>query len=85
MCCRAGYALRIDNFFSMYGYKTNRVKVPNITGRQNWNYVKTIGFNFTGDIPQEDADEIRTLFDNGYTLWHNTSTYLDYSQANPIV
>lgn len=85
MCCRAGYALRIDNFFSMYGYKTNRVKIPNITGRRNWNYVKTIGFNFTGDMPQEDADEIRTLFDNGLTLWHNPSTYLDYSQANPIV
>ena len=85
MCCRAGYALRIDNFFSMYGYKTNRVKIPNITGRLNWNYVKTIGFNFTGDIPQEDADEIRTLFDNGLTLWHNPSTYLDYSQSNPIV
>lgn len=85
MCCRYGYAQRIDNFFSMFGYKTNRVKVPNITGRRNWNYVKTSGFNFTGDIPQEDADEIRTLFDNGYTLWHNASTYLDYSQANPIV
>lgn len=85
MCCRAGYALRIDNFFSMYGYKTNRVKIPNITGRRNWNYVKTIGFNFTGDMPQEDADEIRTLFDNGLTLWHNPSTYLDYSQSNPIV
>lgn len=85
MSCRYGFAQRIDNFFSMFGYKTNRVKIPNITGRQNWNYVKTAGFNFTGDIPQEDADEIRTLFDNGYTLWHNTSTYLDYSQANPIV
>ena len=85
MSCRYGFAQRIDNFFSMFGYKTNRVKIPNITGRQNWNYVKTAGFNFTGDIPQEDADEIRTLFDNGYTLWHNTSTYLDYSQNNPIV
>lgn len=85
MSIRYQFARIVDNFFSMYGYKTNRVKVPNITGRANWNYVKTIGLNFTGDMPQEDADEIRTLFDNGLTLWHNPSTYLDYSQNNPIV
>ena len=85
MSIKREYAEIIDNFFSMYGYKTNRLKLPNITGRANWNYVKTIGCNITGDIPQKDLQEIKNMFDNGVTLWHNASTFLDYSQSNTIV
>lgn len=36
-------AERIDNFFSMYGYATKKLKVPNISARPQWNYVKTQG------------------------------------------
>ena len=79
------YLRVIDNFFSMFGYKTNRVKVPNITGRTNWNYVKTIGANITGNIPQKDLQEIKDMFNKGITLWHNSTTFLDYSQNNSIV
>ena len=82
---KAEYARIIDNFFSMYGYKVNVVKLPNITGRTNWNYVKTIGCNIVGDIPQKDLQELKNMFDNGVTLWHNPSTFLDYSQSNAIV
>lgn len=86
MSIKAEYAQIIDKYFSCYGYKTNLVKVPNITGRTNWNYVKTQECNFTGnDIPQEDLNVIRTMFNNGVTLWHNSSTMLDYSQSNAIV
>lgn len=76
------FAERIDKFFSMYGYKTNLLKVPNLTNRQNWNYVKTVGLNVKGDIPQLDLAEIKSIFDNGVTLWHNPNTFLDYSQNN---
>ena len=79
------YARIIDNYFSMFGYKINRVKVPNITGRSNWNYVKTINCNFDGDIPQTDLNIIRAMFNNGTTLWHNPSTIYDYSNSNNIV
>ena len=85
MSIKQEYAKIIDNFFSMYGYKVNEVKIPNITGRTNWNYVKTIGANIIGDIPQEDLMKFRNIFNNGVTLWHNPSTYLDYSQSNGIV
>lgn len=85
MSIKEEYARIIDNYFSMYGYKINRVKVPNITGRSNWNYVKTIECNFTGDIPQTDLNVIRTIFDNGITLWHNANTMYDYSKSNSIV
>ena len=84
MCIRQEYAKIIDNFFSMYGYKVNTLKVPNITGRTNWNYVKLINPNIEAYIPQEDLQEIKRMFSNGITIWHNTSTFLDYSQSNNI-
>ena len=76
------YARIIDDFFSMYGYKTNRVKTPNLTNRSNWNYVKTINANIIGDIPQDDMQELKDIFNHGITIWHNPSTFLDYSQTN---
>lgn len=85
MSVRAEVARCIDNFFDMFGYKVNRVKVPNITGRRNWNYVKTIGCYIEADIPQDDLKEIKDMFDKGITLWHHASTFADYSQPNDII
>lgn len=85
MSVRAEYARVIDDYFSALGYATNRVKVPNITGRRNWNYVKTIGCYIEADIPQSDLNEIKSMFDKGITLWHNPSTFADYSQNNDII
>lgn len=85
MRAKLEYLRTIDEFFSQFGYKVNRVKIPNITGRTNWNYVKTIECNITGEIPQEDLQELKDMFDNGVTFWHNPSTFLDYSQSNTIV
>lgn len=76
------FAERIDKFFDMYGYSTNIVKLPNLNNRPNWNYIKTIGANITANIPQQDLQLIKAMFDNGITLWHNTETFLDYSQNN---
>lgn len=85
MTVRPEMASIIDNYFQMYGYKVNSVKVPNVTGRTNWNYVKTIGCYIKADIPQEDLKEIKDMFNNGVTFWHNPSTFADYSQSNAIV
>ena len=75
----------IDNYFSMFGYKINRVKSPNITGRNNWNYVKTTNANFTGNIPQSDILQINNMFNNGVTFWHNPNNMYNYSSNNSIV
>ena len=79
---KSQFAQRIDKYFDMYGYLTNTVKVPNLNNRPNWNYIKTIGANIIANIPQEDLQSIKELFNNGITLWHNPSTFLDYSQDN---
>lgn len=76
------FARRIDKYFDMYGYLTNELKIPNINNRPNWNYVKTIGANIVGNVPELELLAIRNMFNNGITLWHNPDTFLDYSVNN---
>ena len=78
-------ARKIDRVLSAIGYKTNEMKIPNVTGRRNWNYVKTQAVAILGTIPQEDLQEIKDMFNNGVTFWHNPATFLDYSQNNDII
>ena len=85
MTVRYEYARICDEFLSQFGYRVNRVKIPNITGRRNWNYVKTHGCYIDADIPQADLEEIKGLFNNGVTFWHNPATFADYSQNNDII
>lgn len=85
MSIKYEYAKIIDDYFSMYGYKVNELKLPNVTGRRNWNYVKTVGCYIEADIPQEDLQSIKEMFNNGVTFWHNTNTFADYSQNNDII
>ena len=85
MSIKAQQARMIDDFFSMYGYRTDRVKTPNITGRRYWNFVKTNGCNVIGDVPQSDIEVIKAMFNSGITFWHDPTKYLDYSQTNTIV
>lgn len=85
MSITSQFAQIADGYFDMYGYKTNRVKVPNVFGRTNWNFVKTIGCYIDGNIPQEDMQRIKEMFDAGVTFWHNPSTFMNYSSSNTIV
>lgn len=84
-CITEEYARKIDKLLSVIGYRTNRVKIPNVTGRRNWNYVQTESVAITGNIPQEDLQTIKDMFNNGVTFWHNPATFLDYSQNNGII
>nr|DAE09274.1 MAG TPA: Major tail protein [Podoviridae sp. ctdKF3] len=66
------YQKILTDFFKMYGYKVNRVKVPNLHTRQSWNYVKTVDCTIVANIPQGDLNSIKQMFNKGITLWHNT-------------
>lgn len=76
------FARRIDKYFNIYGYETDELKIPNLNNRPNWNYVQTIGINITAPIPQLDLLQIKAMFNDGVTLWHNPNTFGDYSQNN---
>jgi hypothetical protein len=75
------YRKKLSDFFKMYGYKVNELKVPNLHTRQHFNFVQTAGANLTGNIPNQDMDRLKSIFDNGITLWHG-DWVLDYSKAN---
>ena len=85
MSVKKEYAEIIDNFFTMYGYKVNKLETINIHKRTYFDYIKTIGCNIIGNIPQVDLQHIKKLFDNGITIWHNPTYFLDYSVNNTIV
>lgn len=74
----------IDNYFSIYGYKTQRMGVPNITSRKNWNYIKLAVCNVYGKINMEDLDGIKKILENGITFWHTTDVG-NYNLDNSIV
>lgn len=86
MSVREEFARIIDNFFSMFGYKVNELKVPNIRGRLNWNFVKLLYPNIEGvEIPEFELNEFKKQLEAGITFWHNPATFRDYSQSNTIV
>ena len=79
-------AKEIDNYFSVFGYQTNEVKVPNRTGRTIWNYVKTANCTLTkkaaGKVTAADISQMEGIYDNGITFWHQPDKVGDYSDAN---
>lgn len=80
---REEYARIIDDYFTVYGYATNRVKVPNISVRPHWTYTKTIGSNVVSKTcSNNDVTLINTIFDNGITFWKNASEIGNYSFDN---
>ena len=81
---KAEYAQIIDNFFTVFGYKVNQVKSPNLTGRQNWNYVKTSNAIVNGAVPANILRAFENILNNGATFWHTTDIG-NYSLPNAIV
>ena len=79
---RNEYAKIIDDFFTRFGYKVLECKVPDVTTRANFNYLKTIECEVHGNIPNYANVGIQSIFNAGITLWHNDNVG-DYS-ANPI-
>lgn len=85
MSIRAEYAKIIDDYLSMYGYKVNAIKIPNITGRTNWNFIKTIDCNVDGNIPENALQTIRDACNKGITFWHNPANIYRYDLSNNII
>lgn len=77
----------IDEYFSRFGYLTNRVKEPNITGRENFNYIEIgsseeIGY---GEVPSLFMNNINNACRRGVTIWHNHENLGNYNIDNSII
>ena len=66
---REEYAIIADNYFSMFGYKVCRLKIPNIGTRPSWNYVKCSTVTVTGAIPADAEELIVSVLKKGVTFW----------------
>lgn len=92
MQIRQEYAISIDQYFKKYGYKVNRLKLPNQTGRTYFNYVE-IGKgellcyqkNNVVAIPPQDLIQLNKLYQRGITLWHDYTNFGDFSVTNGII
>ncbi len=83
LCIRPEYARIIDEYFSMFGYATHRVKIPNITGRPYWNYVKTHGMVLdVANAPQPYIQKLIDCFNRGITFWHDPANVGNYALDN---
>ena len=91
MRIREEYAMIIDDWFNRFGYKINRVKVPDQIGRTYWNYIQIgssecIGYssNTTRSVPASSMEVINNIYRAGVTIWHNHANIGNYSLNNTI-
>lgn len=75
----------IDDFFTMFGYATKRVKIPNRHARKNWTYTQTTGCNIKCNCSSEDLEKIKRIYDNGITFWVNGDSIGNYSLDNGVL
>ena len=81
ICPSLEEAVKLDQFFDMYGYATNAVKVPNEDSRESWNYVKTDNVIINGSMPVQDMANIKAMYNRGVRFWHTTDVG-NYSLSN---
>ncbi len=72
----------IDNYFTMFGYKVNKVKTPSRRNRPAYTYLKTKGCHADGGAPADAIQRIEQIYDNGIRFWVNASDVGNYSVTN---
>lgn len=77
------YAKKIDSYLTRYGYQVNEVKVPNVTGRRYFNYVRAKDAIVYGDVPEDTINILSAALSRGCTFWHVNNIGGTYSD-NPI-
>jgi hypothetical protein len=69
----------------MYGYQTNRVKIPNTNHRERFWYIKTVGCEIDATMAQKDIQKIKACYDNGITFWRDADAIAVYNGSNDIL
>ena len=75
----------IDDYFTKYGYKVNRIQYPNPKARPHFTFIKTIGCHIDSYLCEEDAVKIESIFDNGVTFWREGNSIGNYFLNNTPV
>lgn len=76
------FAKRVDDYFTMFGYQTNRLKKLKVNTRPKYNYIKGSNLCIRGNIPSVAADVWERVLANGITFWEPGTPIGDYSVDN---
>lgn len=81
---KAEYAEIIDKYFTMFGYKINKVGIPSRNARPHWTFVKTTNCQIKGKLPADDAKFICDIYNHGITWWNNGDEVGNYYLDNTV-
>lgn len=75
-------AVRLDNYYDMYGYKVDRLGIPNEDHRVNYWYTKTASIMLSGAIPYQYMSQIETRYNSGLRWWRSEALFGNFSIDN---
>lgn len=78
------YEKKLSDFFHMYGYQINELRIPNTHTRSHFNYVKCQSLNVRSGMNREIILRFKSIFENGVTLWH-TNDIQNYNVSNEVI
>ena len=81
-CVHPKYVDQIDDYFDMYGYKINTIKIPDTHSRPHWNYVKTHNCDLVSYCGNVVASEMKQIFNKGIRFWRNGAEVGQYNLNN---
>lgn len=77
------YEKKLSDFFHIYGYQVNELRMPNLATRKYFNYVKCQSLNVRSGLNREIILRFKAIFENGVTLWH-TDDIQNYDVVNEV-
>ena len=82
MCLTKDIMKSIDDYFTMYGYRVNKVKKPSRRNRPHYTYVKTKGCKIRGGAPADAISRLQTIYDKGIRFWVDADEVGKYSEVD---
>lgn len=76
-------AQRLDQYYDMYGYRTNRLGIPHEDHRERYWYTKTADITLSGSgIPYPYFNEIKARYNAGIRFWRYSGLVGNYALLN---
>lgn len=75
-------AKSIDDYFTMFGYKVNKLAIPNRHNRLHYTFIKTKGCKVHGNAPADAITRIQNMYNSGIRFWVNANEIGDYTVTN---
>lgn len=78
------YAKRIDDYFTMFGYATNRIGKPDIFSRKSFNFLQASNVCVTTRVPIPAKITFVQCLANGITFWNPSVKIGNYDADNTL-